>query len=135
MTAQKDSSIRTPLGRARGLGSAKDGTHHWWVQRVSAMAMTPALLYLLTQLPQIVTHDRDAFMIWLSQPCPALALGVFIAAAFYHAALGVQVIIEDYIHCEGQKFALLLVNKLAFLFLGIAAVYAIVRINFGINVG
>lgn len=135
MTADKPSTIRTPLGRARGLGSAKDGTHHWWVQRVSAIAMIPAMLYLMTQLPQIVDHDHGAFVYWLGQPCPALALGVFLAAAFYHAALGVQVIIEDYIHCEGQKIALLLVNKLGFLLLGIAAIYAIVRINFGVNFG
>lgn len=131
MTAHKDSSIRTPLGRARGLGSAKDGTHHWWVQRVSAIAMIPPMIYLLTQLPRLVTHDRDAFLIWLQQPLPALALALFIASSFYHAALGIQVVIEDYIHCEGRKIALLLINKLGFLFLGVAAIYAVVRINFG----
>jgi len=135
MTAHKDSSIRTPLGRARGLGSAKDGTHHWWVQRVSGIAMVPSLVYLLTQLPQLVTHNHDAFIMWLQQPCAALALGTFLAAAFYHAALGLQVIIEDYVHCEGRKLALLLLNKLGFLFLGIVAIYAIVRINFGLNLG
>jgi succinate dehydrogenase / fumarate reductase membrane anchor subunit len=135
MTAQKDSSIRTPLGRARGLGSAKDGTHHWWVQRVSAIAMIPPMIYLLVQLPKLIEHDHGAFVYWLQQPFPALALTLFVAAAFYHAALGVQVIIEDYIHGEGQKIALLLLNKFSFLFLGIAAIYAIVRLHFGINVG
>ncbi len=131
MTANKNTSIRTPLGRARGLGSAKDGTHHWWVQRVSSIAMIPSLVYLLAQLPALTTHDHDALLIWLQEPLPALALAIFIASAFYHAALGIQVVIEDYIHCEGQKIALLLVNKLAFLFLGVAAVYAVARINFG----
>lgn len=131
MSAHKDTSIRTPLGRARGLGSAKDGTHHWWVQRVSAIAMIPSLVYLLVQLPALTTHDHDALLIWLQQPLPALALAIFIASAFYHASLGIQVVIEDYIHGEGQKIALLLVNKLAFLFLGVAAIYAVVRINFG----
>lgn len=131
MTANKDTSIRTPLGRARGLGSAKDGTHHWWVQRVSAIAMLPSMIYLLVNLPTLVTHDHDAFLIWLQGPLPALALGMFIASAFYHASLGIQVVIEDYIHGEGQKIALLLINKLAFLFLGVAAIYAVVRINFG----
>lgn len=135
MSAEKSPSIRTPLGRARGLGSAKDGTHHWWVQRVSALAMIPSLVYLLVQLPQIVQHDHGAFVYWLQQPLPALSLAVFIAAAFYHAALGVQVIIEDYIHAEGQKIVLLLINKFSFLFLGIAALYALVRLHFGINVG
>ncbi len=131
MTTHKDTSIRTPLGRARGLGSAKDGTHHWWVQRVSAIAMLPSMIYLMVNLPTLVTHDHDAFLIWLQQPLPALALGLFIASAFYHASLGIQVVIEDYIHSEGQKIALLLVNKLAFIFLGVAAIYAVVRINFG----
>lgn len=131
MTAEKQDSLRSPLGRARGLGSAKDGTHHWWMQRVSAIAMIPSLIYLLAQLPALVQHDHDAFLIWLQQPCPALTLAIFIAAAFYHASLGIQVVIEDYIHSEGQKIALLLLNKLSFLFLGVTAVYAVVRINFG----
>lgn len=132
MSAENNKSIRTPLGRARGLGSAKDGTHHWWVQRVSAIAMIPSLVYLTVQLPQIVTHDHGAFVFWLQQPLPALALALFLASAFYHAALGIQVIIEDYIHSEGQKIALLLINKLSFLFMGVAAIYAIARINFAV---
>ena len=131
MTQASQESIRTPVGRARGLGSAKDGTHHWWMQRASAVALLPLCLYLLTQMPHIVGGEHGAFMQWIAQPLPAIALLLFIGAAFYHAALGVQVIIEDYVHGEGMKFLCLLLNKLFFAFLGVACVYAVIRLNFG----
>lgn len=132
MTHASKDSIRTPLGRARGLGSAKDGTHHWWMQRVTAVALLPLCLFFVTQIPHLVTTDHAAFAAWLSSPLTAVALGLFIFAAFYHAALGLQVIIEDYVHADGAKFFLLLLNKLSFFFLGAAAIYAVVRLNFGL---
>lgn len=125
-------SIRSPLGRARGMGSAKDGTHHWWVQRLSGIAMIVPMIYLLCNLGRIVSPDYDALLVWLKQPAPAMALIAFIASSFYHANLGIQVVIEDYVHCEGSKFFWLVLNKLFFLFLGFAAIFAVVRLNFGI---
>lgn len=131
MTAEKN-TIRSPLGRARGLGSAKDGTHHWWVQRLSAMAMIPPMIFLLCNIDRLVSPDHAALLVWLEQPLPAMALILFILTSFYHAALGIQVIIEDYIHCEGAKFFYLILNKLFFFFTGFAAIFAVIRLNFGI---
>jgi succinate dehydrogenase / fumarate reductase membrane anchor subunit len=125
-------TIRSPLGRARGLGSAKDGTHHWWVQRLSGIAMILPMIYLLWNIDRIVSPDYDALLVWLKQPVPAMALVLFIASSFYHANLGIQVVIEDYVHCEGSKFFWLVLTKLFFFFLGFAAIFAVVRLNFGI---
>jgi len=131
MTAEKQSSLRSDLGRARGLGSAKDGTHHWWMQRVSAIAMIPPIFYFLYNIDHVVSSDYVGFVNWMTQPLPALAMLLFVVTSFYHAALGIQVIIEDYIHCEGKKFFFLLLNKLFFFFLSFATAYAVVRLNFG----
>lgn len=133
MTEQPSTpSIRTPLGRARGLGSARDGTRHWWMQRATAVAMIPLALFFLTQLPEITATDYSGFVDWMRRPFTAIAALLFIVSSFYHAALGLQVIIEDYIHGEGRKILLLLACKFAFLFLGCACVYAVVYINFGL---
>lgn len=132
MSHNTQNSIRTPLGRARGLGAAKDGTHHWWVQRVTAVALLPLCIFFLCSIDRLVTADHAALLAWLSSPVTAVALLLFIGAAFYHAALGVQVIIEDYVHGEGCKFACLLLNKLFFVFAGVAAAFAVVRLNFGL---
>ena len=128
----KDSpSLQSSLGKARGLGSAKDGTHHWIMQRVTSIALMPLCLYLLWQLPHIVDSDLANFSSWIDDPINAVALLLFIAVAFHHAALGVQVIIEDYVHTHFLKFGALLLNQITFLFLGIAGIYAVIRLSFG----
>lgn len=129
MTKNND-SIRTPLGRARGLGSSKEGTHHWWMQRVSSIALVPLSLYWLCSLKHITDTDQMAFTAWLGQPVNGIAAILFIIAAFYHAMLGLQVIIEDYVHGEGMKLASLLLNKLVFFALGAVCIFAVLYINF-----
>ena len=129
--SNNQSSIRSPLGRARGLGSAKDGTNHWIMQRLSALAMIPLILYFLTQLDSITGSDVYAFRAWAGQPLVAVALISFIVASFYHATLGLQVIIEDYIHHEGVKIAFLALNKIFFFFLAVAAIYGVIAVKLG----
>jgi succinate dehydrogenase / fumarate reductase membrane anchor subunit len=130
--SHQNTSIRTPLGRARGLGSAKEGVHHWIVQRVTAVALIPLTLYLLYHLDNLVLTDHAAILSWLSGLDIAVALMLFIMTSFYHAALGVQVIVEDYVHSEGCKFAILMLNKIFFFFAGFAAVFTVVKINLGL---
>lgn len=91
-------SLRNPLAKARGLGSAKDGTAHWWAQRVSAIALVPLVLYVLYLLVSLAGADYATVRLTIAQPVNALLLILFIGTAFWHARLGLQVVIEDYIH-------------------------------------
>lgn len=128
-----NTSIRTPLGKARGLGSARDGVHHWWMQRVSALALTFVSLYFLTQINKgLLSTDYVDFIVWSGRPVNSIALILFIIASFYHAMLGFQVVIEDYVHNEGVKVITQLINKFFFGTLGIISLYAVLYINFGI---
>ncbi len=131
MSHNKQDSIRSPLGRARGLGSAKDGTHHWILQRITAIALLPLSLYFLWQLPHIVNPDHGDLIEWIEDPVVAIGLLLFIVTAFYHATLGVQVIIEDYVHSDFFKFGCLVLNQLFFFFLGVSGIYAVIRLSFG----
>jgi succinate dehydrogenase / fumarate reductase membrane anchor subunit len=124
-------SIRSPLGRARGLGSAKDGTHHWWMQRLSAIALTVPMIYLLCNIDHIVSPDYAAFLAWLKQPAPAIALVLFIVSSFYHAALGLQVVIEDYVHTRWMETTLQIAVKFVAFLGAILATLSVIRIALG----
>lgn len=125
-------TIRTPLARAKGLGSAKEGVHHWWAQRVSAVALVPLSLYWLWRIGDVVARDYSAFISFIGDPFVSIAAVLFIVAAFHHAMLGMQVIIEDYIAGKAIRVACLTLNKLAFWFMGFACVFAVVYINFAL---
>ncbi len=126
-----ESSLRSNTKRVRGLGSSHHGTGHWWLQRLTAGAMIPLSVWFIIQL---VTHligaDAAAISAWLKNPLVAMALLIFVVSMFTHARLGVQVIIEDYVHCETKKIALLLFTNATVLVAGLACVFAIVRLHF-----
>jgi succinate dehydrogenase subunit D (EC 1.3.5.1) len=90
-------SLRSDLGRARGLGAAHDGVQHWWRQRVSAVALVPLALWFAFSVARYPLRDYAAFSAWLHNPYVAIALILFVALVFYHSALGLQVVIEDYV--------------------------------------
>jgi succinate dehydrogenase / fumarate reductase membrane anchor subunit len=122
--------MRSPLGRARGLGSARDGVAAWWLERVSAVALVPLMLWFLASL---ITHsgsDYSAFIAWLRAPLSALLMVLLLIALFSHLALGLQVLIDDYVHSVA-KIPLLLAVRLACFALGIAGILATLRIAFG----
>lgn len=121
--------FRTPLSIARGHGSAKDGTHHWWMQRVTAVAMIPLSLWLIFSLMKLSMGSLGSVTEWLQSPLRALLLTAFLAAMTFHAKLGVQVIIEDYVHKPFGKYSLLLINTLGFSLLFIMAVMAIFKLH------
>lgn len=123
-------SLRDPLARARGLGSAKSGTDHWWAQRVSAIALVPLVLYTLYLIVSLAGADYMTVRLTIAQPLNALALVLFIGTAFWHARLGLQVVIEDYVHTRWLELALLIIVKFVYLLLGLAAVIAIGRVAF-----
>lgn len=121
-------SYRSPLGRARGMGSAKDGVHHFWVQRVSAVALVPLALWFVFSVAQLAGGDYGMVQHWVHAPSVAVMLVLFLASALYHSALGVQVVIEDYITSEGLKIASLLLMKFAHAVVAAASIFAVLKI-------
>ena len=124
-------SLRTPLGRVRGLGSAKDGVAHWWAQRITAVALLPLLLWLAASLVSSAGMDLAAAREWLSNPVSATLMILLIGAGFHHAQLGLQVVIEDYVHTEWLKIASVMSVKLAAIGLGVSGIFSILKISFG----
>lgn len=125
--------IRSPLARARNHGAAKTGTHHWWMQRVTAIALIPLTLWMLSCLECLITGHYTQFIEWLKSPFVAIALSLFIITSFYHAALGLQVIIEDYIHKKSAKITCLLFSQFTLFILGVICIFSILKINFGVD--
>jgi succinate dehydrogenase membrane anchor subunit len=124
-------SYRSPLARARGLGSAREGAAHWWAQRLTAVALVPLCLWFVIGLVGVIGEDHRTVTDWIGSPVNAALLVVLIVAAFHHAQLGLQVVIEDYVHHEGLKIAGIILVKFAAILLGLAAVFAVLDISFG----
>ena len=120
--------LRTPLARARGLGSGKNGTEHFWVQRVTAVALALLVPWLLYVLVQMAGADAATATALLHRPLNAILMIAFVIAIFWHAKLGMQVVIEDYVHTRGMEITLHLLNTFLCSLGAIASVYAIVRI-------
>jgi succinate dehydrogenase membrane anchor subunit len=125
------SRMRSPLGRAIGLGSAKEGVEHWLVQRISALALVPLVLWFVIAVIGLVGADYDTVQAWIGQPLPAILLVLLLIATFYHAALGLQVVIEDYIHGEFARFGLVIVARLACIALAVAGIVAVLTLALG----
>ena len=121
-------SIRTPLARVRGLGAAKDGTHHWWMQRVTSVILVPLVLWFVISLLSVSRADYEGFQHWLSSPVNAGLLVALLTAMFYHASLGMQVIYEDYVRPEGAKVIAVLVTQLVLFLLGAISIVAVLKI-------
>ncbi len=123
-------SLRSPLGRVKGLGAAREGVAHWWSQRLTAIALVPLTIWFVASLVALVGADFFTMREWMGSPVAAGLLILFLIAGFYHAALGLQVVIEDYIHHEGVKIvSLMAVNALA-LVLALTGVLAVLSVLF-----
>jgi succinate dehydrogenase / fumarate reductase membrane anchor subunit len=118
---------RSPLATARGLGSAKSGTSHWWMQRITAVALIPLSFWLVTFLDLSLNAPYQQTVEWLVAPVNTLCITAWIIAVFYHAALGLQVVIEDYIAAEGIKIVAVWTVNLSFLLLALTALIAVYR--------
>lgn len=123
--------LRSPLGQARGLGSAKEGVQHWWLQRMTAVALLPLSLWFVFSVAthQMVSHA--AIVAWLHNPLVAAVLVFYFAVLFYHSALGVQVVVEDYVGGNFKKIATLMLVKLVHGLVAVIAVFAVLKIAFG----
>ena len=124
--------LRAPLATARGLGSAKEGTHHFWNQRLTAIVLVPMTLWIMVSLVRMTNVDYATVTQWIAAPLNAVLLLIFLLALFYHALLGVQVVIEDYIHTEWQKIACLILVKFTILLTGLTSVLAVIKVFLGL---
>lgn len=129
--SRKPHDFRPDLARVRGLGSAKEGVQHWWVQRLTALALVPLTLWLVASLVSLTGAPYAGVRAWLGQPLTVGLLTLLIAVTFHHAQLGLQVVIEDYVHHEGAKLALLLLVKAAAAVLALAGILAVLFVAFG----
>ena len=120
--------LRTPLGRIEGLGSAKAGTTHFLHQRMTAVVLAPLSIWFVISALGYVGASREAVAGFLRQPVNAILMFLFVAAALYHMALGLQTVIEDYVHQEGTKLVLLILNRFAAFAIGATAGLALVRL-------
>ena len=123
--------MSSPLARAIGLGSAKKGVEHWWVQRVTAVALVPLVLWFVIAVIGLVGADRAAVIAWVKSPMPAVFLILLLVATFYHTALGLQVVIEDYVHGEGLRLGTLMVMRFVCIVLALRGVIAVLMMALG----
>ncbi len=125
-------TMRTPLGRVRGYGSAKSGTEHFIQQRLTSIANIPLTIGAVLIVISLIGHNHAGVVQILGSPMVAIVMLLFIISNFYHMKLGMQVIIEDYIHDESAKYALLILNIFFTIAVGFSSIYAILKLSFGV---
>jgi succinate dehydrogenase / fumarate reductase membrane anchor subunit len=124
-------TLENPLARVRGLGSAKAGAEHWWAQRITAVALVPLTLWFIYSAMALAGGGYADARTWLTDPVNAILMVLTVVATFHHMQLGLQVVIEDYVHCEVMKIAALIAVKLGSFALAVAAVFSICKVAFG----
>ena len=124
-------SYRTPLSRARGLGSAKHGVTHWIAERVSSIALVPLTLWMVFAVLRLSAGDYQFAAHWIAQPLNAVLMVLLLAISFWHMAAGMRVIVEDYIHVTLNKSALLILNLFVCGLAGALAIFSILKVAFG----
>jgi succinate dehydrogenase / fumarate reductase membrane anchor subunit len=122
-------SLRSPLGRVLGLGTAKDGTSHWWAQRVSAIALLILGIWFASYLATMSDFSYAAVVAEIGRPINSILLLLLSVTLAYHSYLGVQVVIEDYVHEPGVKLVALIFSRFAHVLLAVVAVFAILKIG------
>ena len=124
-------TLRSDLGRVRGLGSAKEGVGHWWAQRLTAVALVPLGLWFVFSAVSLAGADLAGFIDWIDAPGHLVLMILFVGVLFYHMQLGIQVVVEDYVHTESTKTVVLILNKFVAIFCGVSCIVALLRVAFG----
>jgi succinate dehydrogenase / fumarate reductase membrane anchor subunit len=124
-------TLRSPLGNVVGLGSAKDGVHHWWWQRLTSIALVPLSIWFTVSILSLPSLDHVTVVSWMAQSWTALLLIVFVLVATYHSQLGSRVVVEDYFNHGGTKILTLVILTFVHALLAVAGVFAILKVAFG----
>jgi succinate dehydrogenase / fumarate reductase membrane anchor subunit len=124
-------SLRSPLGQVGGLGSAKSGVHHWWLQRLTSIALVPLAIWFTISLLSLPSLDHVTVVAWMAQSWTALLLVLFVLVATWHSQLGLRVVVEDYIHNSGMKTLILVIVTFGHALLAAAGVLAILKVACG----
>jgi succinate dehydrogenase / fumarate reductase membrane anchor subunit len=123
--------MRSPLARVRGLGAAHEGVAHWWAQRLTGIALVPLCLWFIWAVTGLLGADLAAMKAWVGTGQNAVLLILLIVSGVYHAQLGLQVVVEDYVHSERTKTVSLILIKLGAVFLGVINTFAVLKLTFG----
>ena len=123
--------VRSAIGEVRGLGSARSGAHHWWLERMTSVATLLLFIWFIASLLRLPALDHATVTEWLRSPLAAVPMLLLIAATFWHLKLGLQVVIEDYVHEEGNKFFSVLLLNFFTIALAASAFFAVLKIAFG----
>ena len=130
MNDSSNSSMRTPLGQVRHLGSARSGTRQAWHMRVTAIALLPLSIIFVAIILSLVGKDFNTVRATIGSPLPAIIILLFLLAGIYHMMLGMKEIIEDYVHGEQTKTWLVMLNMFFSAAIGLACIYAVLRLSF-----
>ena len=123
-------SLRSPLGKVLGAGSAKEGVHHWWLQRLTSVALVPLTIWFVVSLLSLPSLEHVTVITWMAQTWTALLLILFILVATWHSQLGVRVVVEDYVHGGAKTLTLVLITFIHTL-VAAAGVFAVAKVAFG----
>ena len=123
-------SLRSPLGKVLGTGSAKEGVHHWWLQRLTSIALVPLTIWFVVSLLSLPSFEHVTVIVWMAQSWTALFLVLFILVATWHSQLGVRVVVEDYVHGGSKTLALVLITFIHAV-VAAAGIFAVLKVAFG----
>lgn len=124
-------SLRSPLGRVLGAGAARDGVRHWWLQRLTSLALVPLTVWFVVSLLALPSLSHPMLVAWMSQSSTALLLILLVLVAAWHSQLGLRVVVEDYVHGAGTRTLALVLITFAHVLLAAAGVFAVLRVAFG----
>ncbi len=124
-------SMRSPLARVRGLGSAKGGTHHWWVQRLTSIALVPLVLWFAASVAPLAGASHAEVVAWLASPVPAVLTIFLVVVVFHHLKLGLEVVIEDYVPVVWQRTTLIICVTFGCILFGAAGAFAVLQVALG----
>lgn len=125
------SEMRSPLGKARGLGSSNEGVGHWWNQRLTSLALIPLCLWFAFSACGFIGGGYEGYQAWVSVPGNTTLLVLLIAVSFYHAQEGIQVVLEDYVSCECKRVGGIIAVKFACALFGTASILSVLKVAFG----